>query len=196
MNGEFLDRELMATALSALKTMGGENLLRIVTQEAGRPEFAAPERLPTRIPIEDFFLLRDKALQTMGKGFQTWSFLVGQGLLRNLKPEKVEAIRQLVDKSKYAMNELALIGQAAVLGATGSPGSVKTSLDRDRLLIQIQNCPECRGLQRQASPFCFINQGVLTEFARRYLDTEVKTSETKCAAMGDPYCEIEVVKVG
>ncbi|MFQ5882445.1 MAG: V4R domain-containing protein [Candidatus Methylomirabilales bacterium] len=196
MSEEFLDRELIATAISALKTIGGENLLRIVTQEAGKPEFTTPEQLPARIPIQDFFLLRDKAFQTMGKGFQTWSFLVGQGLLRNLKHEKVEAINQLVDKSKYAMNELAMIGQAAVLAATGNPGSVKTSLGPDKLLIQIHNCPECRGLNQQAMPFCFINQGMLTEFARRYLSTEVKTRETKCAAMSDPYCEIEVVKVG
>ena len=65
----------------------------------------------------------------------------------------------------------------------------------DRLVITIENCPECRGLTRE-TPICFINQGVTEEFARRFLGFEVTTLESQCSALGAPHCEIEVKRAG
>ena len=61
------------------------------------------------------------------------------------------------------------------------------------LVITILDCPECRGLKREA-PFCFLNQGIITEFAERYLGVRVRTQETACIATGASACRVEVTQ--
>jgi predicted hydrocarbon binding protein len=57
--------------------------------------------------------------------------------------------------------------------------------DETHLAITIGQCPECRDLRQQA-PFCFLNQGIITEFAARYLDTRVRTDETRALDRDQP----------
>lgn len=83
-----------------------------------------------------------------------------------------------------------------MLAAKGNPGTVRASMaSPEKLLITIENCPECRGLRRESS-FCFLNQGIITEFAERFLGTRVHTHETDCMAVGADLCRIEVTLAG
>jgi predicted hydrocarbon binding protein len=112
--------------------------------------------------------------------------------VRKLERERPPQITWLLEQYKHAANQLPLIGQAAVLAAKDNPGKVTAKMaSKDVLLIAIERCPECRGLTRQ-SPFCYINQGVISEFASLFLGLHVATKETRCMALGHPRCEIEV----
>jgi predicted hydrocarbon binding protein len=189
---ETLEKELVLAAIDALRAVGGEKLVRIILRAAGKPEFEEETKLPERILLADYFHFRDTALEILGNSFGGTAFQAGQVMMRNLKNEKVRQIGRLIARSRGTINRLPLIGQAAVLAAKGNPGIVRATMRRDTLLIRIVDCPECRGLQRQ-TPFCFLTQGLIVEFAHNYLNLRVTTRETQCAALGDPCCEIKVV---
>lgn len=189
---ETIEKELVLAAIDALKVVGGEKLARIILRAAGKPEFEEGDKLPERIPLADYFRFRDTAVEILGNSFGGTAFQAGQVMMQNLKNEKVRQIERLIARSRATMNRLPFIGQAAVLAAKGNPGIVRATMRKDALLIKIEDCPECRGLQRQ-TPFCFLTQGLIVEFANSYLNLRVTTRETQCATLGDPCCEIKVV---
>jgi predicted hydrocarbon binding protein len=144
------------------------------------------------VQIVDYLRYRDAALEYLGERFNDVAFETGRALVRNLRHRKLDEVRGLLETVHETGSRLPLVGQAAVLAAAGNPGIVRARMrDDSHLLITIGQCPECRGLQR-AAPFCFLNQGIITEFAGRYLDLRVKTDEIECMAQGAAACEIEV----
>src|SRR5262249_9465997 len=144
------------------------------------------------VPIVDYLRYRDAALEYLGDHFNTVAFETGRTLVRNLRHRKIDEVRTFLATLDRGAGKLPVIGQAAVLAATGNPGVVRARMrDDSPLSITIDECPECRGLRRPA-PFCFLNQGIITEFAARYLDARVKTDETRCMAKGDEACVIDV----
>jgi predicted hydrocarbon binding protein len=191
---ESIEKGLVLAGLEALRGIGGEELVQVLLGVAGKPEFARAEGLPERIPVADYLQLRDTLLEFLQESFSATAFKMGQVLVRDLQHGKqAKEVGRLVEHFKFARNKLPVIGQAAVLASKGNPGSVSAAMRDDSVLvIVIQNCPECRGLRRDA-PVCYVNQGVVTEFAKAFLGLEVKTEETRCMALGHPSCEIEVV---
>lgn len=189
---ETLEKGLVVAGLEALRQTGGDALVMILLDKAENEEFAQVETMPERVPIEDYLRYRDSALEFLQDSFCMTAFQTGQIIVRSLDKEKLSQISKLIDRYRYARSKLPVIGQAAVLSAKENPGVVRATMKSDFLLsIIIENCPECRNLQREA-PFCYLNQGVITEFAERFLDVQVITEETRCIALGDPVCEIEV----
>lgn len=189
---ETLEKGLVLAAMDALREIGGEELVQVLLWQADRMDFASADTLSARIPVEQFLQYRDTALDFLQAGFCATAFQTGQHLLRSLQNEKVEQVKTLIGQFKYSANKLPVIGQAAVLAAKGNPGIVRASMKgKDLLIVTIEDCPECRDL-RSDGPFCYINQGVITEFAEKYLNLQVRTEETRCVAMGDSTCEIEV----
>jgi predicted hydrocarbon binding protein len=186
-----LERSLVLAGLDALRQNGGDDVVR---QILGHAAFGPAEDLGStgRIAIVDYLRYRDAAVAVLGERFRTISFETGRTLVKNLRHRKVEEIRQLLERLSGNHQTLFQIGQAALLAAKGSPGVVRASFPRDNVLcITIEDCPECRGLKRD-SPFCFLNQGLITEFAAAYLKVRVRTEETACMALGDPFCRTEV----
>lgn len=189
---ETLEKELVVAAMDALREIGGEDLVQVLLWQADRLDFASAETLSDRVPVEQFLQYRDTAIDFLQASFCATAFQAGQHLLKNLQSDKVEQVKKLIGQFKYSANKLPAIGQAAVLAAKGNPGIVRATMkNKDLLVVTIENCPECRNLQADG-PFCYINQGVITEFAEKYLNLQVQTEEVKCSAMGDPACEIEV----
>src|SRR5437773_1570147 len=120
---------------------------------------------------------RVKNISHVGAGFGAVACQTGRTLVRNLRHKKVDQIRALIAQLGRAPSRLSVIGQAAVLAAKDGPGVVRAVMKGDALLvITIEECPECLGLRRDA-PFCFLNQGIITEFAARYLEARVRTQE-------------------
>ena len=191
-DGEMLEKGLVLAAMDALREIGGEELVQVLLWQADRLDFASANTMSDLVPVEQFLQYRDTAIDFMQDSFCATAFRTGQHLLRNLQHEKVEQVKKLLGQFKYSVNKLTAIGQAAVLAAKGNPGIVRASMKSNNLLVvTIENCPECRHL-RADGPFCYLNQGVITEFAEMYLDLTVRTEETKCRAIGDELCEIEV----
>src|SRR5262245_32320493 len=191
-DGEMLEKGLVLAAMDALREIGGEELVQVLLWQADRLDFASADTMSDRVPMEQFLQYRDTAIDFMQGSFCATAFQTGQHLLRNLQNEKVEQVKKLLGQFKYSVNKLTAIGQAAVLAAKGNPGVVRAAMKNNNLLlVTIENCPECRNLQSDA-PFCYLNQGVITEFAEKYLGLQVHTEEIRCMAVGDELCEIEV----
>lgn len=186
---EGLERTIVLAGLDALRLSGGDALVRsIFGQAAARRR----DELPERMPIVDYLRYRDAALAVLGTRFCDVAFETGRNLVRNLHHEKIKDVTRLLAKLEGAANKLPAVGQAAVLAARGNPGTVRARMRDDaHLLITIEACPECRGIVQDA-PFCYLNQGIITEFAERHLGLHVDTVETRCMAAGAPDCEIEV----
>jgi predicted hydrocarbon binding protein len=193
---EILQAGLVRAGFDALRQIGGEALVQIVLAQAGEVGLDELVSADARIPIEQYLRYRDAALDFLGDSFASTAFETGKNLVRKLENERQQQMVWLLDQYKHAANQLPLIGQAAVLAAKDNPGKVTAKMkSKDVLLITIERCPECRGLSRH-TPFCYINQGVISEFASSSLELQVVTRETRCMAMGDERCEIEVVAEG
>jgi predicted hydrocarbon binding protein len=189
---ESLQAGLVIAGFDALRLIGGEALVQILLVHAGEVGLDSQASRAARIPIEQYLNYRDAALDFLGESFISTAFETGKNLVRKLQQDRPPEMQWLLDQYKHAASQLPLIGQAAVLAARGNPGSVTAKMkSNDALLIVIERCPECRGLKRE-TPFCSINQGVISEFASLFLGLRVATKETRCMAMGHPRCEIEV----
>jgi len=190
--GESLEKQLVVAGLDALREVGGDALVEVILSQAGEAGLAYSDSLEERIPLDQYLHYRDTVLDFLGDSFSSTAFETGRLLVRTLKHEREGQIKALIAQFRHAPNQLPAIGQVAVLAAKGNPGTVRASMKGDDLLvITIANCPECRQLKR-ATPFCYLNQGVITEFAEAHLGLEVQTEETRCMALGDAQCEIEV----
>jgi len=189
---ESLETGLVLAGLDALRQIGGDEMMRRIVGQATLVGLSDEDGEENGIPIVDYLRYRNTALELLGDTFQAIAFETGRTLVRNLQHRKVDEIRSLVDRLGQTENKLFLIGQAAVLAAKENPGVVRAAFPTDSVLaITIEECPECRGLRRR-TPFCFLNQGIITEFAERYLGVKVSTVETKCMAQGSPFCLTEV----
>jgi len=193
---ESLERGLVLAGLDALRQSRGDAVVRLILSRAAAPELSdGPEQAAGQVRIVDYLRYRDAALEYLGDSFNNVAFETGRALVRNLRHKKVEEVQALIARFDRGANKLAILGQAAVLAAKGNPGAVRAAMDGEsRLLITIDKGPECRGLERE-TPFCFLNQGLVTEFAARHLGTRVVTEETACMALGSPFCRIEVTLV-
>lgn len=188
-----LERDLVLAGLDALRQVQGDAVVRVIVGHAAAQDLADMQGA-TRVPIVDYLRYRDAALGYLGDTFNTVAFETGRTLVRNLRHKKLEQIQALIARFELGTNKLPLIGQAAVLAVKGNPGVVRATMkEPGRLVITIEKCPECRDLERD-KPFCFLNQGIITEFAQRYLGASVKTEETACLAVGDAVCQIEVIE--
>lgn len=193
---ESLQAGLFRAGFEALRQIGGEALVQILLLQAGELQLADLAAGDARIPLEQYLRYRDAALDFLGESFTSTALETGKLLVHELKSAQPVQISWLLGQFKHAASPLPLIGQAAVLAAKDNPGKVTARMKtKDVLLITIERCPECRGLSRQ-TPFCYINQGVISEFASTYAGVRVNTRETRCMAMGDEQCEIEVMAEG
>ena len=178
----------------ALRLIGGDALVQILLAHAGEVGLDEQASGDARIPIEQYLRYRDAALDFLGNSFAVTAFETGKNLVRKLEKDRPQQVTWLLDQYKHAASQLPLIGQVAVLAAKDNPGKVTAKMkSKDVLLIAIERCPECRGLKRE-SPFCYINQGVISEFASLFLNLHVSTKETRCMALGHERCEIEVTE--
>jgi predicted hydrocarbon binding protein len=193
MADQTLEKRLVVAGLDALREIGGEALVQVLLTQAGTPDIAQGSATD-RVPLDEYLRYRDTAIDFLRESFCGTAFETGRLLARSLRRDHEDRLRALLTSYGDTASKLPLIGQAAVLGARNNPGVVRAAMRGDNLLvITIEDCPECRGLKRD-TPFCFLNQGLITELAEGDLGIKVKTEETKCIAMGDRQCEIQVTE--
>jgi predicted hydrocarbon binding protein len=188
-----LEKRLVVAGLDALREIGGEALVQVLLSQAGTPDIAEGSASEL-IPLDAYLRYRDTAIDFLRESFCGTAFETGRLLARSLRRDNEAQLRALLTTYGNTASKLPVIGQAAVLGARNNPGVVRAAMRGDNLLvITIDDCPECRGLKRD-TPFCFLNQGLITELAEAELGLKVRTEETKCIAMGDRQCEIQVTE--
>jgi predicted hydrocarbon binding protein len=188
-----LEKRLVAAGLDALREIGGEALVQVLLAQAGTPDIAAGNA-NERVPLDEYLRYRDTAIDFLRESFCGTAFETGRLLARSLRRDNGAQLQALLASYGDTASKLPLVGQAAVLGARNNPGVVRAAMRGDNLLvITIDDCPECRGLKRE-TPFCFLNQGLITELAEGDLGLRIKTEETRCISMGDRQCEIQVTE--
>jgi predicted hydrocarbon binding protein len=193
MTEQTLEKRLVAAGLDALREIGGEALVQVLLAQAGTPDIAEGNA-NERIPLDEYLRYRDTAIDFLRESFCGTAFETGRLLARSLWRDNEAQMQALLSSYGDTASKLPLIGQAAVLGARNNPGVVRAAMRGDNLLvITIDDWPECRGLKRE-TPFCFLNQGLITELAEGDLGLRIKTEEAKCIAMGDRQCEIQVTE--
>ena len=192
---ETLAKDLVLAGLESVRQLGGEDLVQMLLERPGMPDLGGAQMMDERVPLDFYLQYRDAALDFFQDAYALTAFQTGIQMVENLENgAQRHQLQMLVKRFRHTANPLLLLGQAAVLAAEGNPGKVRATADRGGLVLSIENCPECRGL-RHSAPICYLNQGVATEFARRFLNIEVRTSEVRCSALGDPCCEIRVTRV-
>jgi predicted hydrocarbon binding protein len=89
-----------------------------------------------------------------------------------------------------------LIQLAKLYGATGVGRCkiVEMNFDLMHFVVQFTDSIECQG-RRTTKPNSQWIRGHLTGGARVTLDTTMRCEETRCVAMGDPYCEFHLSKI-
>ncbi len=74
----------------------------------------------------------------------------------------------------------------------GIPQTMDFNEDPPFFKMRVYHCIEC-GLGRDVGrPFSHYVRGVIAGFASEIFNRDMLVEETKCIAMGDPYCEFEV----
>jgi predicted hydrocarbon binding protein len=190
MAAQTLEKRLVVAGLDALREIGGEALVQVLLAQAGTPHIGRGNATE-RVSLDEYLRYRDAAIDFLRDSFCGAAFETGRLLARSLLRDHADQLRAL-RTSAGTTPKLPALGWVAVLGARNNPGVLRAVLRGDDLLvITIEDCLECRGLKRD-TPFCYLNQGLVTEVAEADLGVEVQTEETKCIAMGDRQCEIQV----
>ncbi len=64
---------------------------------------------------------------------------------------------------------------------------------RPRIILHIYNCIECEVAEASSQPACHLVRGMVEGGAVVILGLELTSKENKCIALGDPYCELELI---
>ncbi len=73
----------------------------------------------------------------------------------------------------------------------GIPQITEFSDDPPYLKMRVYHCIECELGHNVGRPFSHYVRGVIAGFASEIFNREMLAKETRCIAMGDPYCEFE-----
>lgn len=81
----------------------------------------------------------------------------------------------------------------AILGSYGWGRILEYEFKKDALIIRIEKLFECEVLKDKVDkPASSFFRGLMEGFASKYFGSSVVVKETKCIAVGDPYCEFVV----
>lgn len=72
----------------------------------------------------------------------------------------------------------------------------KLDSDAGRLTLRVDECVSCAGLSGASAPICHFEAGLAGGVVRVFLGKEVKAVETRCNAVGDPTCGVDVQVLG
>ena len=102
----------------------------------------------------------------------------------NQNAERI-GVKDLRDKLEIGMLLLQCLGYAI-------PEMVEFSEEPPYLKIRLQNSIECELGRGAGKPFSHYVRGMITGYTSEIFQRDLLAEETRCIAMGDPYCEFEV----
>lgn len=75
-------------------------------------------------------------------------------------------------------------------GGLGEPRIVHSAANVK--VVRIHDCRGCQGNVRAPKPSCHFERGYLESAFGRMVEVDARVQETRCRAVGDPWCEFEV----
>ena len=162
---------------------------------AGKNEVANRTTLGSQVPIQLFQALRLVGLgtameSTVGAGASALVYRAGQDLGMAvggaLKPKSGNDLDDYLDLVKSSCNHLR-IGAVVV---------EKVDLSSGEMTIRVDECVSCAGIQDTSAPLCNFEAGLVGGFVRAFVGVPVRATETRCSALGDSTCGVDVTILG
>lgn len=153
------------------------------------------KKLGPMVPIQLFQALRIVGMgtaleETVGSGARALVYKSGQDLgdiiAQTLIPEAEN------DLEKYAR----LIRKICLDLRIGEVSVEKVDLNSGLLVIRVDECVSCAGLQGAEVPICQFETGMVGGLVRTFMKARVKAVETRCYAIGDDTCGVDVHVLG
>ncbi len=122
----------------------------------------------------------------------------GEAMLYHIGREMGAEMTRHILRSEEELGDISLRGKFALGGVLlrtlgyGIPEEVEFREDPPYLKVRIYNCIECELSGSANRSFSHFIRGIIAGYASRLFNREMFAEETRCLAMGDPYCEFEV----
>lgn len=157
----------------------------------GEHEVKNRQHLGAMVPIQLFQALRlvgmGSAIEDMvGDGADALVYRSGQSLgeiLGNVALPQADN-----DLAKY----VGLIRSICLKLSIGQVVVEKVALQDDLIKLRVDECVSCAGLEAADRPICHFEAGMVGGIVRTFTKTPVRAVETRCNAVGDGTCGIDV----
>ena len=157
----------------------------------GDQQVANRQNLGAMVPIQLFQALRlvgvGSAIQDMvGDGADALVYRSGQSLGEILGQAVLPQADK--DRGKY----VGLIRAVCLKLSIGQVVVEKVALQDDLIKLRVDECVSCAGLESADKPICHFEAGMVGGIVRTFTQTPVRAIETRCNAIGDGTCGIDV----
>ncbi len=158
---------------------------------SGEEEIANRATLGPTIPIRLFQALRLIALGTsieemVGGGSRALVYRSGQRMGEVLGRAVLPSVGS--DLDKY----LSTVRDVALKLSLGLVVPEKIDLSVGRLVLRVDECVSCAGITSANAPICHFEAGMVGGLVRAFAGVDARAVETRCNAVGDKTCGIEV----
>lgn len=162
---------------------------------AGEESIANRETLGPTIPIRLFQTLRLMALGTsmedmVGGGSRALVYRSGQRLGETLGRAVLPITGR--DLNTY----LGQVRDVALKLSLGLVVPEKVDLGEGKLVLRVDECVSCAGITQTSAPICHFEAGMVGGLVRAFAGMDARATETRCNAVGDRTCGIEVQIMG
>lgn len=164
-------------------------LLRSILE--GKKEVKNRKTLGPMVPIQLF-----QALRLIGMGTSIEA-MVGDGA-RALVYQSGQRVGSLLGQAVLPQSGkdlgkfLGLVRDVCLQLTIGQVVLEKADNDKGRLSLRVDECVSCAGIEGAKAPICHFEAGLVGGIVRAFVNTEVRAVETRCNAVGDNLCGIEV----
>jgi predicted hydrocarbon binding protein len=162
---------------------------------AGKTEVANRQTLGPMVPIQLFQALRligmGSSIEAMvGDGAHALVYQsgkrVGQVLGNAVLPQAGKDLPKYLELIRGVCLQLS-IGQLALEKADNAAGL---------LTLKVDECVSCAGIAGAKAPICNFEVGLVAGVVKVFVSREVKAVETRCNAVGDRTCAVDVRILG
>ena len=162
---------------------------------AGKEEVENRVSLGGKVPIRLFQALRLVGMGTsinemVGDGANAMVYRSGQDLGMALGGALAPKADGNLD------NYVDLVAGACKHLSIGVVHVEKVDLDNGELSIRVDECVSCAGISGVQKPICNFEAGLVGGIVRAFVKVPVKAVETRCNAVGDSTCGIDLTILG
>ncbi len=180
---------MSSASLSTDLTTAEAALLRSILD--GKREVANRKTLGPMVPIQLFQALRligmGTSIETMvGEGAHALVYQAGQRVGQVLGGAVLPGSGKDLGKYVELIRDLCLtltIGQLVVEKADNAKG---------RLTLRVDECVSCAGISGAKAPICNFETGLVAGVVKTFVGKPVRAIETRCNAVGDRTCGVDV----
>ncbi len=162
---------------------------------AGETEVGNRSTLGPMVPIKLFQVLR---LVAVGRELENFVGGGARALVFQSGKSVGEALGSAVlpQSNNDLETYVGLIQTVAKALSIGLVIPTRVNLDSGELSLRVDECVSCAGISNVRAPICHFEAGMVGGIVKVFLNREIKAAETKCNAIGDNCCLIDVKVVG